>query len=353
MLFSQELYKIDWNKHELGGSVLKQTLTPVELLFKTFNETTELLMNELDCTYLEALAETGENIFQDKVLQEELSEMAKKRLEKYYNDLSCNSYSKEDMRKAFQLACLKGMRENVQPNHQMTPDSIGIFLSFLMNKFMEGKNSFTLLDPAIGTGNLVTTMINYLPNYDIVAYGVDVDDVLIRLAYVSANLQEHPIQLDCQDSLGPLLIDPVDAVVCDLPVGYYPDDVRASEYDLKADQGHSYAHHLFIEKSCEHTVDGGYLFFIVPNNLFESPEAPKLHSYIKKHLHIQALLQLPDSMFKNKEAGKSILVLQKQKEGVKPPKEVLLVNMPSLTNKQQMEVIMGKINLWFEENKAL
>lgn len=326
--------------------------TPVEVLFQTFNETTRLLVNELECTYLEALAETGENIFQDDIRQENISEMTKKRLEKYYRDLVKMNYSAEDIRKAFQLACLKGMRENVQPNHQMTPDSIGIFLSYLINKFIGAKKTFTLLDPAIGTGNLVTTIMNYLPNHTIDAYGVDVDDVLIRLAYVSANLQEHPLQLDCQDSLEPLFIDPVDVVVCDLPVGYYPNDIRAAEYELKADSGHSYAHHLFIEKSCLHTVDGGYLFFVIPNGLFESPEAMKLHTYMKKHMHIQALLQLPESMFKNKQAAKSILVLQKQKEGVKPPKEVLLVNLPSLSNKLQMETIMAKIDIWFRENKA-
>lgn len=325
--------------------------TPVEILFQIFNETTQLLVNEIGCTYLEALAETGENIFQNQILQNGISETTKKRLRKKYDEFAKVNYSKEDMRKAFQLACLKGMRENVQPNHQMTPDSIGIFLSYLIHKFMSDKKSFTLLDPAIGTGNLVTTILNYLPNHIIDAYGVDVDDVLIRLAYVSANLQEHPIQLDCQDSLEPLFIDPVDVVVCDLPVGYYPNDMRADEYELKADSGHSYAHHLFIEKSCQHTVDGGYLFFIIPNGLFESPEAPKLHTYIKNHLHIQALLQLPESMFKNKQATKSILVLQKHKDGIKPPKEVLLVNLPPLSNRKQVEIMMGKIDRWFTENK--
>ncbi len=69
--------------------------------------------------------------------------------------------------------------------------------------------------------------------------GVEIDDILIRLAYVNANLQAHPVQLFNQDSLEPLFIDPVDAVVCDLPVGYYPNDSRAADYQLKAVEGHS------------------------------------------------------------------------------------------------------------------
>ena len=36
-----------------------------------------------------------------------------------------------------------------------------------------------------------------------------------------------------QDSLAPFLMDPVDLIVSDLPVGYYPDDIRANDYELR------------------------------------------------------------------------------------------------------------------------
>ncbi|SIE56051.1 Uncharacterised protein [Mycobacteroides abscessus subsp. abscessus] len=48
-------------------------------------------------------------------------------------------------------------------------------------------------------------------------------------------------------------------------MGYYPNDIRAQDYELKADEGHSYAHHLFLEQSMRHVKEGGYLFLIVPN----------------------------------------------------------------------------------------
>ena len=140
------------------------------------------------------------------------------------------------------------------------------------------------------------------------------------MAYVNANLQEHPIQLFNQDSLEPLFIDPVDAVIADLPIGFYPNDVSAADYQLKADEGHSYSHHLFIEQSVRHTVPGGYLFFIVPNGLFESDQAPKLREFFRENVIVQGLLQLPTAMFTNKAAAKSILILQKQGEGCESPK---------------------------------
>lgn len=326
------------------------TLSTLENLFTIFNETASILQEELDCTYLEALAETGENLFHGDILQEELSELTVKRLQKSYEAFGLSERTSEEVRKAFQLAILKGMKENVQPNHQMTPDAVGMFVGYLVDKFVSQK-SYRLLDPAVGTGNLLTTVMNLQTGKELEAAGVDVDDLLIKLAYVNANLQQHPIQLFNQDSLEPLFVDPVDVIVCDLPVGYYPNDVRANDYMLKSSTGHSFAHHLFIEQSVKHTKEGGYLFFIIPNRLFESEEAPKLHEYLKQHAHIQAILPLPMTMFKNEAAAKSILVLQKQGEGTKNPKQVLLANLPSFSKMYEVDKILRKIEAWIKEQK--
>lgn len=53
-------------------------ISPVEELFTVFNETALIIQEELEYTYLESLALTGENIFQEAILQEELSELSKK-----------------------------------------------------------------------------------------------------------------------------------------------------------------------------------------------------------------------------------------------------------------------------------
>ncbi|KGM44831.1 class I SAM-dependent methyltransferase [Neobacillus niacini] len=324
-------------------------IAPVEQLFTLFNETALVLQEELSCTYLEALAETGENLFHGSILQEEVSEITEKRLNKQYKEFNLDNFTKEEIRKAYQLVILKGMKENVQPNHQMTPDSVGMLLSYLVDKFMT-QPSFRLLDPAIGTGNLVTTVLNQL-HKNIHSIGIDIDDLLIKLAYVNANLQEHPIELFNQDSLEPLFIDPVDAVIADLPVGYYPNDVRALDYQLRAEKGHSYAHHLFMEQSVRHTKPGGYLFFIIPNGLFESDQAPQLREFFKKEIIVQGVIQLPISMFKNKNAAKSILVLQKKGEGIEAPKQALLANLPNLSSVVEMDNILRKIDKWFQDNK--
>ena len=324
--------------------------SPVEELFTVFNETAIIIQEELEYSFLEALALTGENIFQGAILQEELSELNKKRLKKSYESISLEKYSQEEIRKSFQLVILKGMKENIQPNHQMTPDSIGLFIGYLVQKFNQS-TSFRLLDLAVGTANLLTTVMNQQAGKQIAAYGVDIDDLLLNLALINANLQEQPIEFFNQDSLEHLFIDPVDIIVSDLPVGYYPNDIRANDYQLKADNGHSFAHHLFIEQSVNHLKDGGYAFFVIPNNLFESEQSDKLHTYLKQSVHIQGIMQLPQSLFKSKQAAKSILILQKKGNNIKAPKQVLLANVPSFSNIRAMEKVLGELESWIKENK--
>lgn len=326
-------------------------LTAIEKLFTVIDNTAMVLKEELSCTYLEAVAETGENLFQNTILQEELSEISKKRIEKEYSQLDLKQYTVEEIRKAYQLAALKGMKEATQPNHEMTPDAVSIFLGYLVSKFTSALNSFSIFDPAIGTGNLLTTVMNQNQSKEIQAFGIDIDDLLVKLAYVSANLQQHSIQLYNQDSLQPLYIDPVDVVVCDLPVGYYPNDSGAASFELRATEGHSYAHHLFIEQSLKYTKEGGYLFFLVPNHLFTSEYAKQLNEYLKEHSVIQGLIQLPLSLFNNEKAAKSIFIIQKKGPEVKAPKKALLANLPKFSNQNAMAGIIQQIDEWFIQEK--
>ncbi|MGM7720845.1 class I SAM-dependent methyltransferase [uncultured Metabacillus sp.] len=328
-----------------------KTVSKIENLFAVINETAELIAKECQMTYIEAVSETGDNLFQGSILQEGLSEITQKSLKRKYEAIQISALNKEEIRKAYQLAILKGLKEAAHPNHQMTPDTIGIFLGYLVSKFVSNQKNISILDPAVGTGNLLTTIINYLSNKQVDSYGVEVDDLLIKLAYISANLQEHPVQFFNQDSLERLLIDPVDIVVCDLPVGYYPNDVEALRYELRADEGHSYSHHLFIEQSINHVKEDGYLFFIVPNSLFDTKEAPKLNQYLRKTAIIQGFIQLPLSLFKDEKHGKSILIVQKKGETSKPPKQAMLVELPKFSNKEAMNSIMKQIDQWFKENK--
>src|SRR5699024_11076787 len=172
------------------------------------------------------------------------------------------------------------------------------------------KETISIFDPVAGTANLLTTVLSQVKNID-QAFASEVDATLIRLALYNANLQKMNIEYFHQDSLRPLLLDPVDITVADLPVGYYPDDVQANEFELKAKEGNSYAHHLLLEQSMNYTKESGYLILLVPEFLFDSEQSDQLHPYLQKNAHIVGLLRLPESAFSSKRNIKSILILQK------------------------------------------
>lgn len=302
----------------------------MEQVFTFIDQQTTEYQKKQDISYLESLLETTESWLDGHIAPKA-------------------DAGKEDIRKAIQLAVLKGMKEHVQPHHQMTPDALGLLVGYLVELFVK-QEKFTLMDPALGTGNLMLTIMNYLDGR-ITGTGVEIDELLIRIAASAADLVEQPVTFYRQDALQPLLIDPVDAVVSDLPVGYYPDEETAGTYELKAEEGMSYAHHLFIEQALKHTVDGGYLFFVVPKALFESPQAAELHAFLKKTAYIQSVMELPDTLFKNSAHAKGILVLQKKKEGLKAPKEVLLARVPNMSNPTTMSKFFSQVSNWFKENK--
>lgn len=305
-----------------------------EQIFNYVNSHATELAEKSDCAYLDALLETLEQT-----------------LDGTY-EWVVEGATQEDMRKAIQIAILKGMREASQPNHQMTPDSLGLIFSYFVEQFFEKElqtGTISVLDPAVGTGNLLLTVLNAL-NGKVEATGVEVDDTLIRLAGAAADLVNQPITLYRQDALNNLLVDPVDAVICDLPVGYYPREEVALNFELCAQEGMSYAHHLMIEQSINYLKDGGYALFLAPANIFESEQAKQLHKFIKNHAWIQAVIQLPDGMFSSKAHEKCIVILQKKSEQLIAPKEVLLAKLPRLSNRQALALFFEKVQLW-KQNK--
>lgn len=253
--------------------------------------------------------------------------------------------SKEEKRRAIQLAILKGMRKSSQPNHQMTPDSLGMVMAFLVQELAEGKESVRLFDPAIGTGNLLFTVANHLKG-DVELYGSEVDELLIQLTSQTAEILNQPIELFLQDSLRPLLLDPVDFIISDLPVGFYPDDTHADTFQLRGDQKHAYAHHLFIEQGFSYTKEGGQLVLLVPADLFSSPEAQNLHQFVSTQGRLEAVFQLPEELFKNKSAAKALIILRKDTQNTLPKKDVLLAQVPALSNRKGMELFFEKVRMW-------
>lgn len=323
--------------------------TNTEAVYLVLDEGAEIIKNELELPYLDALGEMGENLFQKKTLQE-LPEDKAEKLSSLLSEISNVGIEQEEYRRAVQLGVLKGMREATQPHHAMTPDAVSLFVGYLVNKLLSygDHNKPILMDPAVGSGNLMTAVMNQL-NDKGHFIGADPDETLLKIAYMNANLQKHSVDLFHQDSVSKPLINNVDLVLSDLPAGYYPNDDEANAFATKATEGHSYVHHLLIEQAIKHVRPGGFTIFLVPNNLFQTDQSTSLHAFIKEHALIYSLMQLPSSMFKNQDAAKSILVLRKKVQGMIEPNQALLAELPSFTREAALADMMQKISSWFDD----
>lgn len=321
--------------------------TNVVNLFEKIDEQTMKLQELEEEPYLDSLSMCMEVLFYG-TFQSEISSEVQTSVEAPLQQIELSSYDTEDIHKAIQLTIVKGMQKTTQHQHAITPETIALFIGYLAEKLMKGTESIRIFDPVGGTGNLLLTVMNYLKQ-ETNAYASEVDTTLLRIALMYANLLKKEVEFFHQDSLRPLLLDPVDLVVADLPVGYYPDDAQAQTFELQNEEGHSYAHHLLIEQSLHYTKAGGYLIFVIPEHLFSTEASEDLNKFLQQHAHIIGIIQLAESTFKSKEHKKSIFILRKKGEATKDVQQPLLAQLPSFKDTKAMGDIMNKINQWFSE----
>jgi site-specific DNA-methyltransferase (adenine-specific) len=230
----------------------------------------------------------------------------------------------------------------------MTPDAVSLFMGYLIRKMKEQDKAVSMLDPVIGSGNLLTAVMNLLEGKELSAFGVEIDETLLRLSWSSANLQKHALELFHQDVIKPLYIEPVDVALADLPVGFYPDDETAKDFEVHNEKGHTYAHHLIMEQAMKYVKSSGFGVFLVPNRLFESEQADLLQKWLKKNAAVHGLVELPMSLFKSESHAKSILILQKNGDEMIKPKQAMLVKLPPFSNKDALNKVMKQMDDWFK-----
>ncbi|MCD8808291.1 MULTISPECIES: class I SAM-dependent methyltransferase [Mammaliicoccus] len=307
----------------------------MEVLFEKLDVKSKDLHDENGQSYIENLGLAMEDIYTN---QRDLLEQS----------------TLQERRKAFQFAYLSLLKEEViQPNHQMTPDSIGFILSYLVNLFNKNKKELNIVDIASGTGHLSATINEQNQDKTLMHHLIEVDPVLQRVSIHLANFLEIPFDVYPQDAIMPLPLEEADVIVGDLPVGYYPVDERSKEMKLGFDEGHSYSHYLLLEQAVTATRPGGYVFLIVPTNIFEGEEVKQLQKYIATETEMQAFLNFPNSLFKTEQSRKSLLILQKKDPGITKSVEVLLANIPDFKAQSQLQTFLSEVDEWMKENHSL
>ncbi|EXJ22818.1 Adenine-specific methyltransferase [Alkalibacterium sp. AK22] len=329
--------------------------TKVETFYSALLSSSKLIQEELGSTFIEALIETGENMIDGGVVHVENGvprSQVKDQLETLYADFDYNELSLEEKKQAIQLILIKASKEDsLQPNHQPTPDGIGVLVSYLVELFNAFDKPAHIADLSVGSANLLYTLYTSLKRSGKSASftGVDNDDLLISLASTLSALLDMPITLLHQDALQPLLIDPVDIMVSDLPVGYYPLDIKDKGYSTAFEEGQSYSHFLLIEQGMHYLKEDGLAFYLLPTHTFETENVKVLLSYLQNAGHVQGIIHLPTEWFKNEQSKKSILITQKKGPKSVQAQEVLIATAPSLVDKEKFSTFLSDIRQWKDE----
>jgi len=305
--------------------------TNFDLFYDVLDDSIVALYKIKHDNFFNLLIQTGNNIIASEVLNSDCSDEQREELEKIYSRLEGVDFNVETVRQAFQAMSLRAFKETNLKLGEVTPDTLGIFFSYLVSKLKKDAKKLTILDPVVGTGNLLYSLANSL-DMELKLYGIDNVREVLEIANVLGNLLNYDVEMFNQDTLTHPFSD-IDIVVADLP------DYYAKDYDNR------YFPHLCVLEHLSSLKEDGYMIALVPNDFFEKDQDKFFKERLKGNGSVLGVLQLPLEMFK--ENPKSIVIFSKKEV---ESKKCLLVDLPSFTDFNKLNRSLVEIENWFDKN---
>ena len=256
-----------------------------------------------------------------------------------------DNYDKETIRKVYQFLLLKALKELNNPSYDITPEVITMYISHLI-ECIYGDKKVSITDLASGSGSLLIN-IAALVKGDKELTSVDVDSNYVRLQQNIFNLLETNVEIINQDALKPLNIKKQDIVISDVHFGYYADEDNSLNYKLCSKEGYSLNSLLFIEQAANYLDENGVGILVIPKKVLELEDNFK--KYLEEDINLNAVITLPDEMFKNASQQKAIILITKKGQ-TRLPNQVFLAQIPSFQNKASYAKFIEEFNEWLENN---
>lgn len=256
-----------------------------------------------------------------------------------------DNYDKETIRKVYQFLLLKALKELNNPSYDITPEVITMYISHLI-ECIYGDKKVSITDLASGSGSLLINIAALVKGEKEIT-SVDVDSNYVRLQQNIFNLLETNVEIINQDALKPLNIKKQDIVISDVPFGYYADEDNSLNYKLCSTDGYSLNALLFIEQAANYLDENGVGILVIPKKVLELEDNFK--KYLEEDINLNAVITLPDEMFKNVSQQKAIILITKKGQ-TKLPNQVFLAQIPSFQNKASYAKFIEEFNEWLENN---
>lgn len=256
-----------------------------------------------------------------------------------------DNYDKETIRKVYQFLLLKALKELNNPSYDITPEVITMYISHLI-ECIYGDKKVSITDLASGSGSLLINIAALVKGEKEIT-SIDVDSNYVRLQQNIFNLLETNVEIINQDALKPLNIKKQDIVISDVPFGYYADEDNSLNYKLCSTDGYSLNALLFIEKAANYLDENGVGILVIPKKVLELEDNFK--KYLEEDINLNAVITLPDEMFKNVSQQKAIILITKKGQ-TRLPNQVFLAQIPSFQNKASYAKFIEEFNEWLENN---
>jgi site-specific DNA-methyltransferase (adenine-specific) len=302
----------------------------IESFYDYFDEVADILYHNYQKAYIEGMNEAF-NFLLDEEFKGDYSTEDIEKFSILKDKLENTKFEREEVRKAVQLGMLKGYKHSFSSNSLITPDTIGIFIGYILKKLYKSKEINTILDPLVGSGNLVYTVLNHIET-NAKVFGVDNDLTKCNLARNLGDLMDYENEMYFQDTFS-YLDEGFDLIVTDMPISeetpYFPYQV--------------------INHYIDAVNPGGFMISIIENDFFEKKGNDIFKKEIDKKGNIFGLIKLSETLFKTN--PKSILIIRKNSKDVLPIKDFLLVDLPSFSELEDFNKTISKIDIWFKSRE--
>lgn len=294
----------------------------IEQFYDCVDESVKYMYENLRFDYLTGLIETCNNILEQDVLQKNLDDEQVEFLEKLYKKIP--DANVEEVRLAMQYLVLNAFKEVRLKNGDLTPDTIAYFMSYICGKLVKKENPI-ILDPLVGSANLLTCVANNLGSNNI--FGMDNNDVMIKIAKIVCNMQDYDAQLMYGDTLESQYCD-FDLLVSDVP-----------EYEFDG----LYFPFEFVSYHIDSLKDDGYMVLSVPVDFLLRNDSKVYRDKINEKMTMIGMIELPNNIFKTSKV-KVIIILKKK---VIKLEDFLMVKINDFEDQDSMHNILNKIEEWF------
>jgi site-specific DNA-methyltransferase (adenine-specific) len=302
----------------------------IERFYDYFDGVADLLYRSYQRPYLEGMNEAF-SLLLDQRLQGSYGDEDLATIQALRDDIVDVSFEREEVRKSVQLGMLKAYKHLREPNARITPDTIGIFLAYLIRRFRFDEEVETLFDPLVGSGNLLYTVANQLDTSPVL-YGVDQDRLHCDIARNVGDLLEYEANIYCQDTLT-----------------FYHTGFDVAVMDMPITSDEPYPPYLILNHHIDSVAPGGYVFAVIENDFFTQEGGDTFRQEILSKGVIVGLLQLPMELFQSN--PKSILILRRHTDKKTTLDGFLLAEVPSFYDEDGMTRVLRQIDQWITTRK--